>query len=55
MPPTHFLQLINYNCLIKTVFLRSVGIILFDNPPCQFPFKFIIIINYYTGTAVLVL
>jgi len=37
------------------LYLCSVGIILFDNTPCQFTFRFIIIINYYTGTDVLVL
>jgi len=32
----------------------QVGIIFFNNTPCQFPLQFITIINYYTRNAVLV-
>jgi len=32
-----------------------VGIIFFNNTPCKFPRRFSMIINYRTGTAVLVL
>jgi len=50
-----YIHLFLNNMLLHCGIYGQVGIIFFNNIPCQFPLRFIILINYHTRTAVLVL